>query len=240
MRRNRKVSAKVKKDNLVAPKQFWWLGVLLLAITCYEVCIHFAEPRLLPIKYIKLQARCERLDDKIIKKHMDRYVKGFFSTDVMKLKQKLLEIPFVDEINIKRIWPDTLLVTILEQRFVAIWGDSAAVSAKGEVAAIKEVNDHLPKFVGPEGQAAAMLETYNVISKIIEPSDLRIKELDLNGRRSWQMTLNNDVRVILGRKDIEKKLQTLMTVYRKLMRSHHGNMDTIDLRYPNGICVHTK
>lgn len=240
MRKNRKIRTIAKKNKFVLPKQFLWLGILLLFMSCYEVCVHFAEPRLLPIKRIRLEAQCERLDPATIKQHTLRYVKGFFSTDVMKLKEKLLNLPFVEEVSIKRIWPDTLLVTLVEQQFVATWGENAAVSSKGEVALLTLEDPSLPKFIGPDGQAALMLEQYKDIAKIIEPLNLTIKELDLNSRRSWEMKLNNNINVLMGRKDIGEKLATLRTVYSKLKKRHGDNIDVIDLRYPNGICVHTK
>lgn len=239
MRRNRRVST-VKKQTFEISKQYWWVGIILLAITCYELSIHYAEPRLLPIKHIKLQAQCDRIDETLIKQHTTKFTKGFFTTDVMRLKNKLQKLPYVEEVSIKRIWPDTLLVTIIEQKFVAAWGKSGAVSSKGVVASLPEVDQHLPKFVGPEGQANVMLETYNAISKIIEPFALKVRELDLNGRRSWQVKLDNNLKIIMGRKDYENKLLALMSVYPKLKKRHGNDIDTIDLRYPNGICVHAK
>ncbi len=217
-----------------------WFGVILLAVACYQVCIHFAEPRLLPIKHIKLSGECERIDEHTIKAHTMHYVRGFFSTDVMRLKRKLLKVPFVEDVSVKRIWPDTLLVTLEEQHFVALWGEDAMVSSKGEVSSLPEIDKKLPVFKGPEGQAALMVQQYNEITKLIEPLHLTIKELDLNNRRSWQMQLSNNIKVIMGRKELSQKVETLKTVYPRLKKRHGVNIEAIDLRYPNGICVHPK
>lgn len=240
MRRNRRTSATIKKEKFAVTKQYWWAIVLLLAFTCYEVAIHFAEPRLLPIKHIRLIAQCDRVDQDAIQHYAAKYAKGFFSTDVMRLKRKLQENPFVQDVIIKRIWPDTLLVNLTEQRFVALWGDNAVVSSQGRVMQIENPDKTLPKFVGPEGQAVLMLNELNEINKALQPLHLMVKELDLNTRRSWQIKLNNNVKIIMGRKEIQTKLLTLTMVYPKLIKRHAQSIDTIDLRYPNGICVHTK
>lgn len=240
MRKKKKVFAVSKKEKSEPPRKLMWFGVILLAVACYQLCLHFAEPRLLPIKHIKLSGECERIDEQAIKAHTMHYVRGFFSTDVMRLKRKLLKVPFVQDVSVKRVWPDTLLVTLEEQRFVAVWGENAMVSSKGEVSSLPEIDEKLPVFKGPDGQAALMVQQYNEIAKLIEPLHLTIKELNLNNRRSWQMQLSNNIKVIMGRKDLGEKVETLKTVYPRLKKHHGENIETIDLRYPNGICVHPK
>lgn len=238
MQKNRRTTTKAERSP--AAKYVLWGLFFALLIACYEVAVKYAEPRLLPIQHIRLEVSCERTSEQEIKKQTAGYVKGFFSTDVMKLKEKLLSIPFIDEVNVKRIWPDTLLITLVEQKFVALWDNTGAVTRKGIVVKGVNVDKDMPRFMGPEGQSVMMLEQYHEMSNILKPLNLTIKELNLNSRRSWQVVLSNNVKVIIGRNDIDNKLLNLATVFPKLKKRHGNTIDSVDLRYPNGICVHVK
>lgn len=238
--RKRRKSAPLKL-NYVPVKAYFWIGISLLLFTTYEVFIKYAEPRLLPIKHIELNALFEKTDPVVIKHHLRRHVKGFISTDVLKLKQEILNLPFVDEVIVKRIWPDKLLITLVEQKLIAVWDENFFVNNKGEViGGLGQSSLNLPRFHGPAGQSKLMLDQYNQMSKALESVARKIVELDLTSRRSWQLTLDNGLKLILGRKDFSEKLAAMIDVYPKLKLSYGDHIDSIDLRHPNGFSVHTK
>jgi cell division protein FtsQ len=164
-------------------------------------------------------------------------LRGFFSTSVMNIKQELINIPFVDEVAVRRLWPDTLLIEITEQQLVARWG-KAAVNSKGAVVNVP-VDDHknLPIFVGPEGQAANILQMYRDMSVLLQQIGVTITQIDLTSRRSWQLTLSHGVKVALGCDNMLFKLEQLIALWPKLYEVHGKSIAVIDLRYTNGLAV---
>lgn len=213
--------------------------IFLLLISFYQIGVRYAEPRLLPIHHIQMNSNFERIDSNALKALIKPKIKGFFSTNTMALKREIQAVPFVDEVFIKRVWPDTLLVTLTEVTLVASWGEEAAVSSRGEVIQVKvNPSQHLPNFIGPEGQAANIYNNYNELTAILKPLHLSIAEIALNMRHSWQLTLDNNIKISLGRRDIAKRLSDFVAIYSKLKKIHGDNLKSIDLRHSNGISVY--
>jgi cell division protein FtsQ len=150
-------------------------------------------------------------------------------------------VPYTEEVVVKRLWPDTLVITLVEQKLVAKWGEDEAVTSKGEVVhASLDSREKIPEFLGPEGQSKMMLEQYNDMIALLQPLHLVVIGLNLNSRRSWQITLNNGMKIILGRKEVATRLHYLTAVFPKLKQRHGSNIESIDLRHPNGVCVRLK
>lgn len=227
------------KEKLVNSKGIRWAITFFLMFIMYEIVIQYAEPRLLPVRHIKMDTQVERVDLAALQQRILPHIRGFFSTNAMALKQDILKDPFIDEVIIKRIWPDTLLVSLKELTIIASWGDKEAVSSKGDVLPVKvDPDKHLPIFLGPSGQAAKILEQYNAFVTILRPFNMSISEINLNLRQSWQITLDNGLRILLGRKDLIEHLNSFVSVYPKLKKIHGENLESVDLRHSNGISVH--
>lgn len=234
------MQAQLSRKGFPLSKLIIWLFLFILVWLTYEVIMRFLEPKVLPIRHVKLISLGEHVDTSNLKKQIKPEIKGFFSTDVMKLKQAVAGIPFVDEVVVKRLWPDTLLLSLKEVRLVAYWGKAGVVDAKGNIITAKmKYKPNLPVFNGPEGQAGSMVETYEGINQLLIPLKLSICTLNLNPRRSWEITLCNGTQVFLGRKDILAHMRSLAMLWPKLTRSSPKIIDAIDLRYSNGLAVHT-
>ena len=218
------------------------LGLILLIIfAVYEISFHFVEPKLLPIKHIKMAAHHELINLTSLKTRMAQEVKGFFSTDVMALKNKMLAEPFVDQVIIKRVWPDTLFINLTEVTLVANWGQDIFVTSKGDLIFAKTASKkQLPIFKGPTEYAGKILAEFNALSALFQPYNLVISEVELNMRHSWQVTLDNGMKLLLGRKDIPEHISSFLAIYPKIKKRYNNEIISIDLRHSNGISVHTQ
>ncbi len=236
----KKKSASIKRNSYFF-KLFRWIFFLTLLLLLYETVIKYVEPKMFPVRHIILNGSGKHIKMSAIKHQIGHHVKGFFSTNMVKLKEDVLRVPLVEEVVVKRIWPDTLQILINEQQLVALWGEIKgwAVSRKGKVVQVQEYdNKHLPKFIGPEGQETNMLAQYMEITKMLQPLHLSIVAMNLNSRHSWVITLDNGMKIILGRKDISQRLLALTTIWPKLTKRHGDLISAIDLRHPNGVSVH--
>ena len=62
----------------------------------------------------------------------------------------------------------------------------------------------------------------------------------MTARRSWQLTLNNDIKLNLGRGDTMKRLQRFMELYPVLQQQAQTDgkrISYVDLRYDSGAAV---
>ncbi|MGA8006535.1 MAG: FtsQ-type POTRA domain-containing protein, partial [Burkholderiales bacterium] len=61
-----------------------------------------------------------------------RIVGNFFSVDLAAVRQGIEQLPWVRQVNVRRVWPDGLEVSIEERVALAHWGDDALVDIHGE------------------------------------------------------------------------------------------------------------
>jgi cell division protein FtsQ len=164
---------------------------------------------------------------------------GFFSLHLGSLKEELIAIPWVDQVSLQRVWPDTLVVKIIEQKPIAKWGTRDLVNAKGTVFSPRANLDkfNLPVLNGPQGQQAFVFETYQDINELLSPFGLRARQLTLSSMHAWDLQLNNGTWIKLGHQEPLKPLSQFLHVYKKLFAGHAEKAAKVDLRYPTGMAV---
>ena len=66
---------------------------------------------------------------------------------------------------------------------------------------------------------------------------MKLREVTLTPRRSWQVTTNTGMVISLGREKMDMRLARFMQVYRKTYAGLKGDLKYVDLRYPSGFAV---
>lgn len=168
--------------------------------------------------------------------------KGFFNVNVEFIRERLLSLPWVADIFVKKEWPDKLEVSIEEKKPVANWNDESLLSENGEVFSpdIKTYPKQVPKFNGPTGHQMVMLKYFADINHKLAELHVKISYLELTPYFTWKLTLDNGISLQLGHKDILTRLDHFVKVYPKIVGNRAGDVESIDLRYPNGMAVHWK
>ncbi len=177
--------------------------------------------------------------------------RGFFATDVSAIRRALRALPWVDTVTVRRVWPDLLQITLVEQEAVARWGAHALLNARGEVftpapeVLSRPPLSRLPLLQGPSGSAPQMLARYRAMRARLEPLGLGLATLTLEQRRSWWARLDNGITLALGKTAPEQRLARFARYYPRLMegaRQAGGEgagrlIEAVDLRYANGFVV---
>jgi cell division protein FtsQ len=112
---------------------------------------------------------------------------------------------------------------------------------------MERITHYLPSFFGPEGTELLALKNYRDLNALLAFNSLKIDELILSERFSWQLTLNDGVTLNLGREERVKRVQRFMDQYPRIkaelkvkkIREKYKNqaVDYIDLRYDTGLAV---
>ena len=170
---------------------------------------------------------------------------NFFTADLTAVRAAFEAVPWVRKAMVRREWPDRLVVKIEEHKALGTWGeDGRLLSTKGEAftANLAEAEeDHpLPQFDGPEGSEKEVLSRYGELKQWFAAIKLVPEALSLSGRYAWTVTLNNGMRVALGREQtsttLKERVDRLTGIYPQLS-AHLQNIDTIDMRYQNGLAL---
>ena len=166
---------------------------------------------------------------------------GFFNFDVKLAKEILEQEPWVYAARVERVWPRSLSVSLVEQVAIARWGNAGLINQYGAIFTPSERRTlaALPLLTGPLGKHDVMMGQYQRFSQILFPAGVRLTGLDLSPRGSWQLTLDDHVAVMLGRADVENKLQRFVDFYNSGSLANDTVLNTVDLRYANGIAVST-
>lgn len=162
----------------------------------------------------------------------------FLTQDVRQLQDEVIKIPWVAEVNIKKQWPDTLTVLIKEYHPVAIWNKNTLIDQNGHIfaAELTQLKEQLVKLSGPEDSADAVLTFYQHAENQLNNLHLSIANLTLTHRAAWQFVLQNGIKVKLGKKHSDERLNRFILLYKKLA-NQAKKISYIDLRYDTGAAI---
>jgi len=174
-------------------------------------------------------------------------IKGnFFTTNLEQVRTAFESVPWVRKATVRREWPDQLIVEVEEHEPLGTWGeDGRLLSVKGDVftANLAEADeDHaLPALDGPEGSEKEVLARFAELRAWFAPLRLAPGKLSLSSRYAWTVGLDNGMSVALGREQdkttLRNRVDRLVKIYPQLARLIPDGIDTIDMRYPNGLAL---
>lgn len=174
-------------------------------------------------------------------------IKGnFFTANLEQVRTAFESVPWVRKATVRREWPDQLIVEIEEHEPLGTWGeDGRLLSVKGDVftANLAEADeDHaLPELDGPEGSEKEVLARFAELRAWFAPLRLAPEKLSLSSRYAWTVKLDNGMKVALGREQDRTTLKTrvdrLVNIYPQLATLLPGGIDSIDMRYQNGLAL---
>lgn len=163
----------------------------------------------------------------------------FIHLNLERLKTVLLTDPWVEHVYLSRRWPDTLVVKIAEQKPIARWDANGFLNQRGEIIRVKDVDKllGLPWLQGNEINAREIMQQYQDMSTLMRSRGLEIITLKCDDKKSWRLTLKNDVEIAIGRDQVMEKLRRFVTVYDKFLNTVWNDVKAIDVRYANGVSV---
>ena len=218
------------------------LILLVLTFLSYYSVDFFRQPNQFPIHQVKVYG-VKHIDAQETQKKLLPFVnKGFFSVEVEQIKDQLLQIPWVADVSVRRIWPDQVVITVAEKTPVARWNDNSLLSSTGEVFSPASTTwpMDLPHLTGPEGKQLSVLAFYSKVNAILDPLNMKISHVALMPYLSWDIEFANGMKMRLGYKDVLTRVSHFVKVYPKIVGQRAADVDYVDLRYPNGLAVRWK
>lgn len=201
---------------------------------------HFLNnPEQFPIKTVKVYGQYQHASKEKIKKIVFPLIaQGLFAVKIKKIQSELLQLPWISHVEVERIWPSELMITLHEKQPIAIWNKTGLVTESGKLFYPEQNSfpNNLPRFYGADGEQQSMLATYHQLSKIIAPLGLHIIKLRLTSDMLWRMRLNNGMDVMIGGQNLDERVEKFAQVYNKVFADKR-QAKAIDLRYPNGLAV---
>jgi cell division protein FtsQ len=169
----------------------------------------------------------------------DQITKGFFEVDVEAVRAASRALPWVREASVRRVWPDSLHVAIVEREPVARWNDETLMEADGSLfkphGQAGELN--LPKLFGPPESEREVLAAHHRFRDVLGPLGGGIESLRLLERGGWHLVLVNGTTLVLAEGQDAATLKRFARAAAKEIAEHLDQIEQVDLRYAGGFAV---
>ncbi len=204
---------------------------------------HLLDPATLPIRQVRIEGEFRHLSTATLQELASNRVQGgFFNIDVAAIRDALLAEPWVREVSVHRVWPDSLQIFVTEQTPLARWQAGGFLNEEATLfkPVVDSVSESLPVFAGPRGTEKLMLEQYQYLQELLRPLNMQVTVLQLDERRAWEFITLSGLQVIIGRKDPEVRITRFAALVPGSLGQKLETAAVIDMRYPNGYAVRWK
>ncbi|MCU7798603.1 MAG: FtsQ-type POTRA domain-containing protein [gamma proteobacterium symbiont of Lucinoma myriamae] len=214
------------------------------------------KPENFPFKKVELVNQLENQKSKELQRMTGNMMNGgFFNINVNQLRADLLfRLPWVKSVSVRKVWPDKLLLKIIEHKPVARWlsveksnklNETQLISQNGiifnPVLTDKQERQFakMTLLTGTKSNAEKVLTNCSHINKRLKQLGIGIKQCGMNERRSWKLKLSliNDLDLQLGKEKIMQKLERFINVFSGQLKQYLSSVESADLRYSNGFSV---
>lgn len=215
-------------------------GLIVLGLSA--LVIWSREPTRFPVRTIEIREplRLKQISEAEIRAAVvPLLVKGFFWLDVRSAQKELQQIPWLRTADVRRVWPDKLVISVEEQTAQAKWGDKGILSTEGVIfyPKLATVSEKLPQFNGPDDRAREMLQQYFTLLETLGPIGLTVCSIDLSSTGNWRVVLDNGIEVVLGKTGLPERLNRFRLAYQSNLQAKSEHIAYVDLRYSNGFAI---
>lgn len=218
---------------------FFWVVIGLIWLVEYSQK-WLLDEQALPVKNLYVLGELQQVESSDVRAVIESEIQqSLFSIDVDIIQQRVEALGWVKQVSVRKEWPDSLNVYIVEQPAIAQWNGDFLLNQQGEVfhADSSKLAQPLANLFGPEGDEDQALNWYRQFSELLELYQLKITELNLSERHALQLTLQNGMKLMLGSesKTWINRSKRFWDVYPTLTTKHQ--IAIVDLRYDTGFAI---
>ena len=170
---------------------------------------------------------------------------NFFTMRLADSRAAFESIPWVGSVAVRRVWPDRLVVTLVERRAVGVWSDGRVVSDSGQLFDVNPAEAELDgpqvEFSGPPTLAAEAVARLRAFSEKLRSLPAAVAAIDISDRASWSVRTQSGQTLDLGRDDppgsVQARLEAIVANYPLVVAQLSGPPGHIDARYNNGFAA---
>lgn len=167
----------------------------------------------------------------------------FVTQDVNVIRQQIMRLPWVKQVSVRKQWPDVLKIHLVEYVPFARWNAGQLIDREGNIFSVPTSrlgSQPLPQLSGPDESVKAVLEGYQKMAQLLADHHLTLQQAVMTARHAWRLTLNDGVRVELGRQASMARLQRFIKLWPILSQQAQKEgkrIDYLDVRYDSGAAV---
>lgn len=213
---------------------------VLLGIVWIWPFIQQAMAKVMPIRYVQVAGAFQYIEKQNIQTKINPLAQtSYFLVDLQAIQQSVMSLPWAENVQVQRIWPDRLKLIIYEQKPVIRWQAHSLLSQHGEVFRPLNIDkfQSLPVLLAPNEQRQELLQVMQGLNISLMDQGLHLAEFRVNDRQSWLLSMQNGLVIQLGRLQPLEKFNQLMQAFIVSGYELVNKMLYVDMRYPNGYAV---
>lgn len=225
-----------------------WISFFVFVLLIYTLQDGFfklkhwlTDEKSLPLTGLVLTGDRQHVTENVVRavlaKQKDRL--NFFTLQISDIQKQLEDKPWVYSASIRKHWPDTLKIHIVEQTIVASWNGKALLNRFGEIInVIPSEQDNFIALSGDDKQSEEVLNTYLQLNQLLEPSHYRIAALFSDKRNATELVLKNGISLNLGKEQKLERIQMFLNAFPRIAQKYDINtIEYVDLRYDTGLAI---
>jgi cell division protein FtsQ len=220
-----------------------WRLLAMLGVACGVLAVAYSSGRELlqfPLQTLDLEGSFQHVS----KLELEAAVRpmrnqNLLTLDFAEMRDRIKAIDWVDTVQLKRVWPDTVRIRVTEHVAAARWGESGLLNTRGELFAEDTEQEYprLPKLDGPDGSLERVAERYLEISARLSGTGLNLAAVEMDDRGSFRIEFGGALVVQIGREDIDLRIDRFFTIALPELVGKLKRADYVDMRYSNGFAV---
>ena len=109
----------------------WVLAVALVALPVVAVLNGWVGADRWPLTKLQATGEFRRVDGTLLRQTLMPYAqRGFFAVDLDAAQDAVAQLPWVETAEVRKRWPDTLEVRVVEHKPFARWGEDRLLSER--------------------------------------------------------------------------------------------------------------
>ncbi|MDV6316011.1 FtsQ-type POTRA domain-containing protein [Idiomarina sp. HP20-50] len=228
----------------------FWSGVAVLFLTIVGVLVGIyqlnqvlTDERQVPLAKLSVQGELQYTSSEAVRQALTTEPMGsFFTANVNELRRRVEQLPWVQKVSIRKVWPNKLSVYVTEHQPVAIWNGDRLINQHSQVfrANLEQVDAVLPQLFGPEDAVGETWSEFSRVQQMLEVNGFQVRALRLTERFAVNIVLEKGIEIKLGREATLERIKRfidLFPVIQEHEKSKNNEIDTVDLRYDTGAAV---
>ncbi|MFT7286362.1 MAG: cell division protein FtsQ [Halieaceae bacterium] len=236
------------------------LALALVAVLAYRA---FLGLYAMPVERIVVSGKLEHLRQEAVRSLLaERMDRGLLFLNLRTLRRELETLPWVYRAQLRRRFPDTLEVRVLEQVPIARWGDEGFLNHEARVIFVADQQQgrelpsirgqagseaplgrryqqgrNLPSIRGPEGHEALLMNRYQQLLDRLQAVRLTPSALREDEFGQLQVEMSSGLLLHLGAKDFSGRLEQFLLLWRGDLQDRAATVRRVDMRYASGAAV---
>jgi cell division protein FtsQ len=219
----------------------WAIALTLVALPVIGVLNGWFAVERWPVRYLQVEAEYNHVSAEQIRAAAAAHLgTGFFALKLEDVRAAVAKLPWVENVEARKHWPDTLVLHVRERQPFARWGEQRLIGLDGRLFSVPGGVDlqGLPQLEGPNDDIMLdVVDFYTKTQHALTGSGLTLTGVRLSGRGSWTLSLAGGAQILLGDEHVDEHLQRFLDVLGRVSSGHTGGFQRADLRYSNGFAV---